>query len=207
MDFAEEYKTPDVPPMPRVQLSDELGSVAASFGNNLSRLRSATKTFVASVSLLYFCKGQPRNTPLLTEWSFIAARSGGMALRNWIQLLDAARSLAGRIPAWMPHIDVRAMKKASNTFDKQFPNIDKLRHAIAHPEFYANPEKDMVSKEPLEIRGASIGGGGRMSDMLINYTFVSSIEGIAAKYDATTENALFLIDLTKRVFSAIKQPG
>lgn len=86
-------------------------------------------------------------------WQFMAARYGGLAIRNWGQALGAVQSLVGKIPTWLPEIDAFELREVRKQFEVRFPNIDKLRHSIAHPEFYSNANKDMSVEGEINAPG------------------------------------------------------
>jgi hypothetical protein len=77
-------------------------------------------------------------------WHEIAHEAAVLAARNYGKALEPTSRLAGSIPNWRDRIDYGLIKEARGEFQTRFPTVDPARHAVAHPEFFANPDKNMV---------------------------------------------------------------
>jgi hypothetical protein len=181
---------------------------ALAFQHNLIDLKRWADDFSASLALYDLSARQPRaelgQTDLGMLWCLIAARNGGLALRNFAQCLSAARGVAGKVTFWAGKIDLQALKAVNVEFHKRFPDIDKLRHAVAHPEFYGNPKKDMTGAY-AELPGLVTAGGVQMQDVLVYRTYAATINGMTVSYQLSIGNALFVVELTRRAFAAVGQ--
>jgi hypothetical protein len=133
----------------------------------------------------------------------IASKYGALSIRNLGQALRAAQALIGRIPTWSDNIDRPAIKAARKDFEDQFPNIDKVRHSIAHPELYSAPHKSMgtvVKSVPKAIKADSpivVMSG------MFERTYFATFEGAEVSYDLTADTALKLKDIIRRCFEAV----
>lgn len=171
---------------------------------NISKMAKWTDDFTASVALLDHAYALKDNW-ISNRWSFIAARNGGLALRNFSEHLAAARGLVGKIPAWLPVLDVTALKEVATDFAERFPRIEKLRHAVAHPEFYANPSKDMKGGGSTADGKIAIAETISVQDALIHRTYATSINGISVSYDLTVENSAFLLGSLNKSYLAVQR--
>lgn len=181
---------------------------AAKFYHNLDELQKWSNDFACSLALYDMCEAQPFGeqgpTFLNMRWRFMAARNGGLALRNFSQCLSAARGVVGKVSFWRGKIDVQALKVIEAEFRSRFPEIDKLRHAIAHPEFYGNPLIDM-SGSPADMPGLSVGGNITVQDALAFRTYATTINGLTVSYQLSIENARLVLDFTQRAYTAVEQ--
>lgn len=135
----------------------------------------------------------------------MAARNGGLALRNFCRCLAAARGVVGKVSFWAGKIDLKALKSIEAEFRDRFPDIDKLRHAVAHPEFYANPSVDMTGA-PKDMPGLSFGADVTVQDALgLGGTYATTINGMTVHYQLTIESAQLILDLTCRAYAAVNQ--
>ncbi len=181
---------------------------AEAFYHNMHELQKWSDDFACSLALYDFCNAQPPGemgpTTLNIRWRFMAARNGGLALRNFSQCLAAARGVVGKVTFWTGKIDLKALKTIDGEFRERFPDIDKLRHAVAHPEFYADPQVDMTGA-PAEMPGLSFGGNMQVQDALAFRTYATTINGTTASYQLTAENARLVVDLTRRAYALVEQ--
>jgi|GEM_PF-4869270 len=135
----------------------------------------------------------------------IGARNGGLALRNFCQCLAAARGVVGKVACWKGKIDLKELKAIENEFRNRFPDIDKLRHAVAHPEFYANPSINMKGA-PASMPGLAFEGSFQVQDALgLGGTYATTINGMTVHYQLTADNARLVLELTRRAYSAVDQ--
>jgi len=201
MELPPEYRTPTFPILSMEGLNQEDLRLAKSLEGHLIGLTGATDDLVAGIALYEVARAH-RLTGLYHQWAFMGARAGAMALRNFGQALAKIRKIAGRISPWKEAVDLKALKDAEQAFRKAFPKADKIRHSVAHPELYADPNKSMGSKKPFEDSGVSLGPGAVIQDGIINGQFTATFEGELIQYPVTVESARELLSVTRRIFDA-----
>ena len=188
------------PPILQIKgASDDDKKIVESIRKNFDGMRSASRRLSASVALYNFCTNKPDET--LREWLFIAAREGAFALRDFSEMLSAVRSLVGRCDAIKLAVDTGALKADQALFQASFPRVEKLRHSVAHPEFYANPDVKMSSDAAASFHGVQVDAGATPQASTMYGTFASSINGITVQYDVNTETALIVARIALSVFS------
>lgn len=219
---------PGYAPMLRIgDLPDSLRELANSCSLNMQQMRIHCREYAASVALKQYAdaslnaewdsynanKGpsdfsfRPHDT-LWPDWSLLGARSAGLALRNYVTALEPMRQNLGRIAMWRDKINFHDLKRVKKDFDTRFPGIDRIRHAIAHPEFFANPDKGMATASNLNVPGVEMtaihnGGKGSISNAMVGNHFGTSFEGEMYSVDISTEAAQFLVANLQLAFAAL----
>lgn len=150
----------------------------------------------------------PPENSAWTGFPTIVIRFGGVTIRNFGQALSAARGVIGRIPSWIDRIDRAALKDVEGRFREAFPNIDKVRHSISHPEFYADPTKKMGVDGDFDVgniiqvrQSADVTIRGIYADR----TFASTFDGLVVSYELNADNALLLVELATASFAAVAE--
>eukprot|EP01012_Entosiphon_sulcatum_P067242 TRINITY_DN96848_c0_g1_i1.p1 TRINITY_DN96848_c0_g1~~TRINITY_DN96848_c0_g1_i1.p1 ORF type:complete len:258 (+),score=24.96 TRINITY_DN96848_c0_g1_i1:119-892(+) len=216
----------DAPMLMRIQLPEEFQEEARSLWLNLSQMKQHCLEFSSSVALADYTAENldraradykrsrkiedppfPEHECLWTQWNFAAGRSGGLALRNYVTALDAVQRLAGRVGPWRDVIDTGKIKESRKSFDRRFPGIHKIRHAIAHPEFFPNPEKEMAHKSDFEVKSGDFiaikgDAGGSIQNAMIYGTFSTTFEGEMHTYDFNKDAAEFVVINMAQVFDS-----
>jgi hypothetical protein len=209
MDLHPDLKAPWVPDIGVRFVPEAEKRDAEAFYHNLYELQKWSDDFACSLALYDTCEGMPPGergpTLLAMRWRFMAARNGGLALRNFSQCLAAARGVVGKVKFWNDKINLMELKAIEGDFRERFPDIDKLRHAVAHPELYANPSIDMSGGSGGSLPGLSIGEGVVVQDSLAFRTYATTINGMMVGYQLTIENAGLVVDLTRRAYAAVEQ--
>lgn len=93
------------------------------------------KAWSAALQLLAFSRSKPHGVAigLVSNWSFIAAHECVHQLHHFRERLVLIRGHKVRAcPSLGSEIDVAALRAATRKLDKYFPDIDSMRHAIAH---------------------------------------------------------------------------
>jgi len=132
--------------------------------------------FVSAAALFGFC-AQNRAEGLFSDWMGVAGRDGALTLNNYSVVLSRIRKLVGQIPTWLPQVDAQTLKRAATEFDRAFPFAQKLRHSVAHPEIYNNPNKKMGIDGPFELAGVKADGGPKNAtfrECIDGFTFIST---------------------------------
>ena len=126
-----------------------------NLNNHLAELSQNCKDFACCVALFHNSSEQYfkehklfnssdfdyKNRPisLHESWSRLAARNGALELRNYRKTLETIQSTSGKIDDIRNTIDLKILRNARKRFDKYFPDVDTLRHSVAHPEAYNDP--------------------------------------------------------------------
>lgn len=216
-----QFLLPRAPLFNRDGLTADEARIATSLQRNLSDIGRSYDEYHGALALFEYARGgetqadaaqrekdatgtfAPITKSFWRDWVWIAVRFGGLSLRNYGQAMSVASRLFGRIPAWAGKVDGQGTKKATNEFNAQFPGIDKVRHSIAHPEFYSNPDKDTAAAGTIP-GFANFGGGASMQSSLNGRTFVATFEGQFVQYDLSVENLILLRDLTVRYYDCFQ---
>lgn len=208
-----EFTPPEAPLISLSGVPDAESGLASSLMDNISDMARHARTFSASLALLELCEingeqyrraeGEARRKmleagefpkmerSLWSDWVFVAARSGALAARNFGQALNAVEELAGAVRTWAQKIDRDGIKGAGKRFRAEFPGVDKVRHSIAHPEYYPNPKKKMgvtgmVNYPAFQGEYHEL----IIQENLINRQFVATFAGEVVTCDITAEKAI-----------------
>ena len=200
-----EFQQISPPRIPTYETPDE-ADIINSISNNLRDMSTACHSLVCAVSLFETLiaeqSGEVRN-----QWSFMAARDGAMSIRNYATALAVIRGLVGRAPTLAKKTDSLLLKRLENEFNEYFPFAHKMRHAVAHPELFSNPEKKMGVTGDFQAFGIRAINCGEVAvrSGLYNSTFNSTFEGAFVHYDLTAATCSIVINITKKAFSAFPQ--
>ena len=179
--------------------ASELGHALALFSfSDVQRQKSLDKATSQEEMIAHLSSNE-----VWLDWQAMAVRVGGLSLRNWGQALGAVQSLIGKVPQWVDEIDRKEVKSVRVEFDKKYPTIDKLRHAIAHPELYSNVDKDMSAKGPFSVPGITAGNSQiTISNSICHNNYAATFDGVVVQYCLDDIAVLDIIAWSKRVFNA-----
>ncbi len=185
--------------------------IGGSLSDNYTSLGLHAEEIVAAVLLFEMTRADSLRGDLSRAWRFMAARDCAMAIRNFGKALSALRASLALVPEWAGKVDKGTLKEVSKKFDKNWPDSDKMRHSIAHPEFYSNPSKSMSSESIFPISGGGIyeiRGGSISDDSMIlksaihNDTYMATIDGQLVKCDVDRTTAGQIIMIHNQVADA-----
>lgn len=201
------YEPPSAPDINVNSLSIEERIIGQSIYSNLASISSEATSIAAAVALFGVCQDRG-GRDLFGDWMRLAARDGAMSIRNFGEALASVRSLIGRVKVWLPLIDTKALKAVETHFNEVFPFAHKLRHSVAHPEFYNDPTKKMGISGDLDELGVKAENVGNLTikAMISDSTYASTFEGVLVRYDLTTTTIDAVSDLTHRTFNAFALP-
>ena len=136
---------------------------------------------------------KPPTTDVRGQWCFIAARNGGLALRNYARSLETARELLPQVACWEEKFDSRDLDDFHRQFRNRFPGVEKLlhRHGSVCPHHEIDNHEAVASLT-------------KKHDCLFGHTYMSTVEGQTVSFDLTFQNAQFLTDLTKSAYSSLE---
>lgn len=207
MELKPELVPPLLPAIPVEDLPVADRENGLAFFRNLVMLHYWSFDFSAAVALFELAQSSrsaSRFNPA-DRWPFLAARGGALALRNHMEMFAAGRALIGKISGWRDRINGKELRAIDRCLAERFPKIDKLRHAVAHPEFYADPTIDMTGPAVAED-GIYIAGGGSMQDFLHDRKYRCTINGMHVSYELTCANAAFLAHATSAIYETVSAP-
>lgn len=187
--------TPDEPSPDEIRLLKSLDRNVNSLSNYCINMQSAVDLFDFALS------GKAGASQL---WAFTAGREGAMTLRNFKVALASISHLIGRCPSWEGVADKEAISAANHEFQKRFPGADKLRHTVAHPEWYNNSDKDMTSHSAHSVPGMSGESGATIMSSFAERKYLATIEGVLVSYELSSETADVLCELRDTVCAAFR---
>lgn len=167
MQLSREFRPPVAPTIRICAWPEDVALIVDSVRKNISELSGQCEIFAASLALRQFSEQQDealrvaeKDNPaflqgdtLWRQWTFVAARAAGMAARNYVFALQSLQALPGTVSEWNGLIDVDRIKAARSEFNAAFPGIERVRHAIAHPEHHSNPAKEWHTTQDLVVEG------------------------------------------------------
>jgi hypothetical protein len=196
------FKAPSLPFLSVPDLKEGEAETLRSFNLHLFSLASFSDEITAAVALFDFSR--INDQVCHNQWPMLAAKSGALNLRNFRQALEKVLTFAGKIEVMRAVVDTAALKEAMNKFDSQFNRVDLLRHAVAHPENYSNPKKNMTNRDHITIPGMmDISPGKTIQNALLGRTYASTIDGEFLTYDLSADTVLTLVGITKMVYEAV----
>lgn len=114
---------------------------------HLIGLQYSVKAWQAGLLLYQTAKHPPASIPkeVASRWRFVACNECVLELYHLRSRLEKIQSVQlRRCPSLLASIDVQRLRNARKRLDEYFPDIEALRHAIAHkgendahPEFHA----------------------------------------------------------------------
>ena len=153
----------------------------------------------------------PSHDCVYFRWINLAFRSGGMAARDFVFALERLQSLPGRVASWCDGVDSKAIKAARSDFDALFPGIERVRHTIAHPEVFANPEGGWRVSGKIPAPGLpgvtlvdATGGSAQINMSIIGDHYLATHETGAVSYELSEQTTQSLLEITTQVFGAFE---
>lgn len=105
----------------------------------LNNFRSAVRLyqFSASINVVpnnYNYHPKPRIYPdkEISDWRFIAARDGAMTLYHFSEVMQFLRNVRARSVSLYENLDHDIYKQANQKMESLVPNLEKIRHSVAH---------------------------------------------------------------------------
>lgn len=184
----------------------EEAPVLRSVADYLMLLHRGVDQLVSAISLFEFCRANDE-VRWFSQWVFIAGRDGAMSINNMAMGLHYARRLIGSVASSRPHVDFAALKEAENLFREKFPNAEKMRHAVAHQEFYSNPNRDTRLAQVYDDGNMRLGALNNAAGNISDDAYTTSWQGEMLKYHLNATTALDAVTVCKRFFSGFKTPG
>lgn len=126
---------------------------------NYKALVRFDKDFRAAQSLLGYVTTLNFNAEseldLRMGWGVIAQNHAALSVFHFGKSLLAIRTYAGRVPASDGPIDTTQLRLAWKLYQREFPHVENVRHAIAHAgELNSTPERMAAHSES---RGSTFG--------------------------------------------------
>ena len=192
MELPPELKSPLLPDLNLEQLPEHERECGHAFLEQMRMLQRWSFDFSSSAGLFDFAT-KPPTTDMKGQWCFIAARNGGLALRNYARSLEAARKLLPSVTCWEGAYDSQDLDEVHRQFRNHFPGVEKLlhRHGSVGDQGHSADHPEAVSRT-------------KKQDCLFGHTYVSTVDGQTVTYDLTFPNAQFLSNLTKSAYSSLE---
>jgi len=192
MDLPPELKSPLLPDLSLEQIPEHERDCGNAFFEHMRMLQRWSFDFSSSAGLFDFAT-KPPATDMKGQWGFIAARNGGLALRNYARSLEAARELLPSVSCWQDAFDSQELDDVHRQFRNRFPGVEKLLHR--HGSVGSHAEAANHSEAASRTR---------KQDCLFGHTYMSTIDGQTVSYDLTFQNAQFLSDLTRSAYASME---
>ena len=192
MELPPELKSPLLPELSLEHVAEHERDCGHAFFEHMRMLQRWSFDFSSSASLFDFAV-KPPSTDVRGQWCFIAARNGGLALRNYARSLESARELLPQVTCWEEKFDNRDLDAVHHQFRNRFPGVEKLLHR--HGSIGPHHEVD---------NHAAVASLTKKHDCLFGHTYMSTVEGQTVSFDLTFQNAQFLTDLTKSAYSSLE---
>ena len=104
--------------------------------NLAARTPKVTAPLVFAPKSMFFTRDQA------VAWACIAGRDGAITLYNFREAMQAIRSSINHVPSLKKVIKHDLCRSAVRAFEKYFPHVEDMRHAVAHAaEFQNTPRK------------------------------------------------------------------
>jgi hypothetical protein len=186
----------------------------AELDANLRELERWSSSFSHSIVLYgHCCEATDHaisnrvNQPNLVwpKWGTIAARSAVLAARNFGQSLQATSSVAKYFEKFRTKEQLQVYAECRRSFDEIFPNVDKVRHSIAHPEYYPKTITNTETGKNFSSNGLIIEGCSRvqLQDVMIEGAFHCTFDGEYLSCPINTDAAILLVEITKTLFNSM----
>lgn len=142
-----------------------------------------------------------RSEPYFFRWPILAARAGGLAIRNFGIALREAMTTSKKIVSFGNKVSIKNLGIQHKTFLKTFPNFVALRDSIAHPESYPDPNYQTKFKGPIEnIIECEPNLEVEISDTLYGRKFVATKNNVVATYELTSATLASLKNIADDFF-------
>jgi len=103
---------------------------------NLLNIDTFVRDFAAAVALYDLCDPGSPNLAIPSEHisalRMMSGSQGAIAIFNLAKTLAAIRGSLNKVPTLLPHIDTDALKTAEKKLKDAFPNVEAIRHGVAH---------------------------------------------------------------------------
>jgi hypothetical protein len=106
---------------------------------------------------------------LLQGWMLMAARHASLSVYHFRSALHSIIKNVNEADTLRTAVDMKALEQAKDEFEKKFPRIIALRHAIAHEADNAFTA-DHVAKHSVKIGGTNFMLGGTLSSDIFKFT-------------------------------------
>jgi hypothetical protein len=200
-----EIEMPHLPILSFQGVPKEQLIIARSVFSNLSGLESAALAFYHAVFLFSFSM-QRLPDPKMRGWAQLAGREGAMTLRNYRTFLETVKRAAGRVSLWRNKLHLTAIKDIEKDFLERFPFAVHQRHAVAHPENYADPAKNIGFSGNFDGLGMRIQNSKNISIQsgISDDVFFGTWEGRIVQYPLNKDSTVFLYENLSRVFDIFR---
>lgn len=136
-------------------------------------------------------------------WQGCGRRSAAMAAHDWNRAFSEFRARLRKDPAWWGRVDAQALKAIGSQFRTAFPDAERFRDSVAHPETYIGP-RNAVGAEVGEdlLPFIEIGTDARVTvrNLMNDGVLTTTFDGKVYKCPITFEAAALISNLTRRIY-------
>ncbi|KQM60055.1 hypothetical protein ASE65_10135 [Sphingomonas sp. Leaf16] len=183
-------------------LAEDEQSTARSIVDYFLLAQSSARALAAAFVLIEFVRRNDSFQPISHDWTFTAARDGALQIYNVGQSIRYVRKIAGTLSSARHLIDFDLLKKAEGMFRESFPNAEKMRHSVAHQEFYANPDKDTTSRGGYSSIQLNFGVEFNLVNGIEGDDYVASWQGEVIRYSLAAQTLATIKDCVETMFAA-----
>lgn len=143
----------------------------------------------------------------ISSWKFVAGRDGAMSIYHLATVFDGVQQITATTPGLTPLAD-RAKFKAANKFlARDFPELEKVRHAVAHVgEKMKSKAKFAEHAFSGDISELGIGTGRTagltFSNNFVDDRFTNTWEGKVLSYALNLETLKKLVAIRDEIWGA-----
>lgn len=170
---------------------------------NLWGVAYNVEAWASALHLYEFAKWRPADVKAddARRWKFIASNECVHQLHHFRERLGKIKGYkVGACPSIAPSIDTRALRAATKSLDEYFPDIDQLRHAIAHagandvmPDQHANEDGYLLIGFTEEDRYTAPYRGVERH-LSVTSASLERVHGVAAEFLKAFEPAAILLE-------------
>lgn len=190
-----------IPPIPMLNFNAQDALERKELSSLISYLQlvqQGAKQFVSAISLFDFCQ----DNEFADDWRVVAARAGAISLNEMGIGLKLLYNTRDSILCKSVGIDYEKVTAAQIYFSVSFPNAEKVRHVIAHQEFYNRTRKlDGDIKRYMDEQ-ISFSATNNLESSISGNRWISSWEGETVGYNLSKESAERARNTCIKAFSA-----
>ncbi|MEE3502375.1 hypothetical protein [Acidiphilium acidophilum] len=192
--------------------------------DNLYLLGSILNNFVSAVRLYQFANSvsntskQYRHSlrpPIhpdteISDWRFIAARDGAMTLYHFSEVMQMLRNVRSRSRTLYDNLDLEIYKSANRKMQSLIPNLEKLRHGVAHVTKKTSSKEAMTEHGLTDTQGEygiKITGCSsiNVTDCFYGDRFIHNWEGKMLSYDVNFTTVKNVQDIKDLMWSSFEK--
>lgn len=181
-----------IPPVPTLAQSGKGGADWKKFRSILSYLElvnQGANQFVSAISLFEFAENNKGEDQVQSSWRVVAAQAGAISLNDMYIGVKLTCQALCQIPKSINIADPEILLGAQRYFADHFPNAEKIRHVIAHQEFYNNIRNSAGEQKRYMDEQMYFSATASLESSIAGSRWISTWEGETVGYNITKEAA------------------